>query len=1123
VSFRTRGYSQSTVGSLTKRCSGSFSSRAWHEGGEDFRRQLVDVYGVGRNGFNATVRAAGGDLFDITVDWSDAAVGLVYASCTCDQFSESSLCKHIAASLMQVEKQRPRLELVGPWRLEVVPDEVFFDYVDDDDDGGFGGTGASTPPMRPAKDPDWRAQLAALAPVAKQSTFSAAKQSPAAVKPDRLVWYRLNLQTNTESDKLVIEFCRRRQTRSGELGPPTEWRISLEDLPSLAEPLDRELVSLMLAATPRRNEFDVDYGAAARYRSCALATQAIEWVLPKLCRTGRFGWISGHDLKNEPLHPLSWDEGPPLETKFRMERGGKSFWRLQMVLCRADEVVAADQILAIFSGYVVFADRIARLASSVSAETLLAARRGLVIQIPVGDQDKFVETLAESPRLPPIDLPEELRWPEQTVEPVPRLTISAPPHGDPRAALTAELTFDYDGVIAPARDTRRLLADGPRKRLLVRDPQAELAAHAKLFEAGAKPPSYYDVGRIDAQVPRQKFPRVVAAVTEAGWHVEAEGKLLRRAISFNISVSSAVDWFELDARADYDGATVGLPELLAAAKRGDRFVTLGDGSQGMLPDEWLARYAPLAKMGEAEGDKLRFKPSQALLLDAWLSAQPEVDVDRAFDEVRRRLHSFQGIRPCEEPRGFTGTLRPYQREGLGWLMFLAEFGFGGCLADDMGLGKTIQVLAMFAERRARLSAGDRVPDAERPARPSLVVVPRSLVQNWLEEARRFTPELRVLDYTGLARDLLRQRFEETDLVVTTYGTLRRDAGQLKDVAFDYAVLDEAQAIKNAASQAAKACRLLTARHRLAMTGTPVENHLGELWSIIEFLNPGMLGRSNSLKALSGKAGSAGESVDLLGKALRPFILRRTKQQVLTDLPDKTEQTLYCELEGRQRKLYDQLRDHYRQSLKERIERVGIEKAKIHVLEALLRLRQAACHPGLIDSSYRKQTSAKLETLLEQLNEVLGEGHKALVFSQFTSLLAIVRDQLDRRGLVYEYLDGKTRDRQARVDRFQQDASCPLFLISLKAGGLGLNLTAADYVFILDPWWNPAVEAQAVDRAHRIGQARRVFAYRLIARDTVEEKILQLQGEKRKLADAIVSADNSLIGQLTADDLRRLLS
>jgi SNF2 family DNA or RNA helicase len=433
----------------------------------------------------------------------------------------------------------------------------------------------------------------------------------------------------------------------------------------------------------------------------------------------------------------------------------------------------------------------------------------------------------------------------------------------------------------------------------------------------------------------------------------------------------------------------------------------------------------------------------------------------------------------------------------------------------MGVGKTAQVLALLETRREQRATGESV-------RPSLVVVPRSLVFNWKEEAARFTPQLKILDHTGLGRS--DEGFGECDVILTTYGTLRRDAAMMKDVEFDYIVLDEAQSIKNATTENAKAVRLLRGAHRLALSGTPVENHLGELWSLFEFLNPGMLGAASVFKL----AGNAARNPDdetrrLLAHALRPFILRRTKEQVARELPEKTEQTIYCEMEPEQRKLYNELRQHYRNALLKRIETDGLAKSKMMVLEALLRLRQAACHPGLIDGKRAEEPSAKLDTLLEQLREVMDEGHKALVFSQFTSLLSIVRERLDQDGVNYEYLDGSTRDRQSPVERFQNDPDCRLFLVSLKAGGLGLNLTAAEYVFLLDPWWNPAVEAQAIDRAHRIGQTRQVFAYRLIARDTVEEKVLELQKTKRDLAAAIIGADNSLIRNLKREDLELLLS
>jgi SNF2 family DNA or RNA helicase len=305
--------------------------------------------------------------------------------------------------------------------------------------------------------------------------------------------------------------------------------------------------------------------------------------------------------------------------------------------------------------------------------------------------------------------------------------------------------------------------------------------------------------------------------------------------------------------------------------------------------------------------------------------------------------------------------------------------------------------------------------------------------------------------------------------------------------------------------------------------TPVENHLGELWSIFEFLNPGLLGRATAFSRASTGEHLDDETIALIARGLRPFILRRTKEQVAADLPPKTEQTLYCELERGQRALYDELRAHYRRTLLDGAATNRLGRDKLQVLEALLRLRQVACHPGLVDRRRLDESSAKLDVLVPRLVETIAEGHKTLVFSQFTSLLAILRARLDGQRLPYEYLDGRTRDRQSKVERFQTDPACQLFLISLKAGGLGLNLTAAEYVFLLDPWWNPAVEAQAIDRAHRIGQERHVFAYRLIARDTVEERVVELQQKKRRLADAILAADNAVLRDLRREDLELLLS
>ena len=642
----------------------------------------------------------------------------------------------------------------------------------------------------------------------------------------------------------------------------------------------------------------------------------------------------------------------------------------------------------------------------------------------------------------------------------------------------------------------------------------KVAAEKRLVQLGFR--SGYSSKDSDLGLSPDQLPKVVRTLTNEGWHVEAEGKLYRTAGALSMEIRSGVDWFELEGGAQFGDTRIALPRLLRAIKQGEETVRLDDGTLGIIPEEWMKKYGLLAGLGSAEKNHLRFTRPQAGLLDALLASEPAVSADATFEQVRQELRTFVGIRSADPPPEFSGHLRGYQSEGLGWLYFLQRFAFGGCLADDMGLGKTIQVLALLESRRA-LRAGNEINSP----RPSLIVVPRSLVFHWKKEVLQFAPKLRVLDHTGGGRLKPGDHFDAYDVVLTTYGTLRRDALHLKDFHFDYCILDEAQAIKNAGTLSAKAVRLLRADYRLAMSGTPVENHLGELWSLFEFLNPGMLGSAS----VFGRAGRNPdtETRNVLARALRPFILRRTKGEVARELPAKTEQTIYCDLEPRDRKLYDELRAYYRERLLKNVQGDGLTQMKFQVLEALLRLRQAACHPGLIDKKKTAEPSAKVDTLLAQLDQVLEEGHKALVFSQFTSLLAIVRSRLDGAKIPYVYLDGKTRDREARVEQFQNDPNVKLFLISLKAGGLGLNLYAAEYVYLLDPWWNPAVEAQAIDRAHRIGQTRQVFAYRLIARDTVEEKVLELQQTKRDLADAIITADNSLIHNLTREDLELLLS
>jgi SNF2 family DNA or RNA helicase len=393
------------------------------------------------------------------------------------------------------------------------------------------------------------------------------------------------------------------------------------------------------------------------------------------------------------------------------------------------------------------------------------------------------------------------------------------------------------------------------------------------------------------------------------------------------------------------------------------------------------------------------------------------------------------------------------------------------------------------------------------------------VFNWMEEARRFTPDLKVHVHAGAERST-DDDFAGHHLVITTYGTLRRDVEALSRLTFSRLILDEAQAIKNPSSATAKAARCLRAPRRLALSGTPIENHMGELVSLFDFLNPGMFAGLAKIRQVLSARTPEGHAVELVRRAVRPFVLRRSKTQVATDLPARTEQTLLVELDPDHRARYDELLAHYRASLAAKIARLGRSETNTHVLEALLRLRQAACHPGLLDTGRAGESSAKLDLLIAKLVELGAEGHRALVFSQFTSLLAIVRRRLESEQIEYEYLDGQTNDRMARVERFQGESGPGVFLLSLKAGGVGLNLTAADYVFILDPWWNPAAEAQAIDRTHRIGQSRPVMAYRILAKNTVEERVAELQERKRELVRGIIGDGD--IGGLTREDLDLLL-
>jgi superfamily II DNA or RNA helicase len=1128
--------------SLADRCRKQFLAKDWSRGCAYFADDAVTYIDDDEYGISAEVEGSSNNVYHVVITWQNLKRhNSLDVSCTCGRFDDGYLCKHIAATILAVDDQgiNDRIPGAGPLKLEFSEEDLKDDGEPEDD-----WQDEPTSPkkvveriartiareLKPPKGknaksstrlPDWQTQLRQICHVAT-STGIAIGDPRDRGATHRVIHYVLDLDETRRRGKPLITFYQRPQLKGGGFGVLKPFKIQPRHIADLPDDEDRLLLG-QFCGNVAESAYSYGYAYGSMYsefQRCELSPAFYDVMFPRLCASGRFGWAPACGVAKLDPHPLSWDDGPPWQFRLHfVEDEKQKVWSVEGRLWRGETSVAlSEPQLLLSNGLVIFADRLALLEpiGRGAFQWVDFLRNGKRLQVPKRAQDEFVRELLQTAALPAIDWPDELRWDSTAGVPTPRVVIRPTKYEWRTDLLWADVFFQYDRQEVRAGDPASNVVLAEQRRVLLRDKALEQVHLSHMYQFGFTKPDYYARGECDYQLPTKKLSSAVDRLTAAGWKVEAEGKLIRTPGTINISVTSGVDWFDLNVECDFDGIKAALPDLLAALEHGKNYVELGDGTRGMLPMEWLNKYGPLTALARPEGDSLRFLPSQAMILDALLAAQPHADLDQHFVDVRKKLHTFDGVKPQQEPDTFQGELRPYQRDGLGWLMFLRDFGFGGCLADDMGLGKTVQVLALLENRRLEQPSA-----AER--RPSLVVAPRSLIFNWLDECQRFTPNLRALNYTGLQRGQAFEQIGDFDLVVTTYGTLRRDIVRLREVPFDYAILDEAQAIKNGTSQAAKASRLLTARHRLAMTGTPVENQLGDLWSLFEFLNPGMLGRSDKSGLFSGKSARDPATIELLGKALRPFLLRRTKENVLADLPQKTEQTLFCELDARQRKLYNDLRDHYRALLTDKIKTVGLARAKIHVLEALLRLRQAACHPALIDPAKKALPSAKNETLLAQLREVLDEGHKALVFSQFTSFLALVRKELDQSGITYEYLDGKTRDRKEKVERFQNDADCRLFLISLKAGGQGLNLTAADYVFILDPWWNPAVEAQAVDRAHRIGQSNPVFAYRLIAKDTVEEKILQLQGEKRKLAEAIVSADENLIRTLTAEDLKMLLS
>ncbi|MBP6540426.1 MAG: hypothetical protein KA234_08865 [Saprospiraceae bacterium] len=586
---------------------------------------------------------------------------------------------------------------------------------------------------------------------------------------------------------------------------------------------------------------------------------------------------------------------------------------------------------------------------------------------------------------------------------------------------------------------------------------------------------------------------------------------------WDMKVSSGIDWFDIKVSASWGDQVMGFKDIRKAIMNGQSFVVLGDGSFGMLPEEWIKKYSNLFKFGIDEKDGLKVSKKQFNIVEMLFDQIDDADILAEIEEKKRKLLYIEDVKTQPIPANINAQLRPYQETGYQWMQVLDEISWGGCLADDMGLGKTLQTITFLSYIKDKYNGPT-----------SLIICPTSLIYNWESELKKFAPELKYHIFYGLGRTFSDEHFNDYDIIISSYGIVRNDIETLVKFQWEYVILDESQAIKNPDAISTKAVQLLQARNKFILSGTPLQNNTFDIFAQFNFLNPGLLGGKEFFRQEFANPIDKNGDKDagmMLRKLIKPFMLRRTKAEVATDLPEKTETILWCQMDKNQKTLYDEYKDYYRHALMQKIETDGIAKSGVYILEGLLRLRQICDDPRLVkDKDTKPFKGVKIKELVREIQENMG-NHKMLVFSQFTEMLALIREEMNENKIKYCYLDGSTpaTQRREQVDIFQSDADINVFLISLKAGGVGLNLTEADYVYIVDPWWNPAVEQQAIDRTHRIGQKNKIFAYKMICKDSVEEKIITLQEKKLSISKEIVQEDTAFFKSLSKDDISFLFS
>lgn len=681
--------------------------------------------------------------------------------------------------------------------------------------------------------------------------------------------------------------------------------------------------------------------------------------------------------------------------------------------------------------------------------------------------------------------------------PLPVLTLKD------RTGAFADLSMAYGDSIVPF--SSHGLPQQPHQKGLRRDAAVEAAWEKDLLETDfirkpAHNSSYY--------CPMDKVAKSLAFLLEIGWEVrDWQGRRVMLQTGTQLEAFQQDDSVAFKGKISYGAFEADLKDIIGAFNRRERFAQIAPGHVALLPAGFEKDGLDiLADDATLEGDLLKMHKRQIGAFKSVLEHNKDIKCSNDLAELKNRLASFERIDATLPGNAFKGALRHYQQSGLSWLCFLRDFGFNGMLADDMGLGKTVQVMAFLSTQPLH--------------GPSLIIVPTSLLFNWKKEFETFLPSYPIMLHHGTARTRNVNDLDTSHVIITSYSIARQDASLLRQLNYQYLILDEAQAVKNASTQSFQAIASLSSSFRLSITGTPIENHLMELWAHFHLLMPDLLGKESTFNAEVQAGASDPRFLRRIQRKIRPFLLRRTKEEVAKDLPEKIEQTVWVEMGEQQRTLYESYLTGVRRNLLDKVEQDGIGKHRMEVLEAIMRLKQICCHPHLVEGEWQGECP-KLDLLFDDIETIVEEGKKVLVYSQFTTMLKAMARIVTERGWKAAYLDGATRDRQSPVELFQNDPEVQIFLISLKAGGVGLNLTAADYVFLYDPWWNNAAENQAIDRAHRIGRKETVIAKRFVTAESIEEKIMKLKAAKSAIAASLLD-DAAAAEGLTADDLLYLL-